>query len=137
MFKLFIFLFVLPIFNIPSEFYEKLLAVRDGYGYGATFYKDGVYINFPTHLIKEPSELSRKTINHSNEKVLDITRPAPYRFAQKDGSFNIEELHSISAQWVPFFRDDIPGTCSYFPEFFLDLIHLHLLMPKVPLTTIF
>ena len=103
--------------DLPSEFYEKLLAIRDGYGFRATFYKDGVYINFPTHLIKEPSELSRKTISHSNEKVLDITRPAPYRFVQKDGSFNIEELHSISAQWVPFFRDDIPGTCSYFPEF--------------------
>jgi hypothetical protein len=72
-----VFFFILPIFNIvaaavgpnlPYEFYEKLLAVKDGYGYSATIDKDGVYINFPGHLIKEPSELSRKTISQNNEK---------------------------------------------------------------------
>jgi hypothetical protein len=102
-----------------------------------TIDKDGVYINFPGHLIKEPSELSRKTISQNNEKILSITRPAPFRFVQKDGGFSIEELRFTSAEWEPFFSSDIPGTCSYFPEFFLDLIHLHLLMPKVSLCTMF
>ena len=72
------FFFILPIFNIvaaaagsdlPYEFYEKLLAVRDGYGYSTIIDKDGVYIKFPGCLIKEPHELSRKTISQSNEKI--------------------------------------------------------------------
>ena len=121
------FFFILPISNIvaavagsdlPYEFYEKLLAVKDGHGFHATIDKDGVYIKFPGHLIKEPHELSRKTISQNNEKVLGITMPAPYRFVQKDGSFSIEEFVSTSGEWTPFFNSDIPGTCSYFPEYF-------------------
>jgi pimeloyl-ACP methyl ester carboxylesterase len=132
----------LPIFNIvaaaagsdlPYEFYEKLLAVRDGYGYSTIIDKDGVYIKFPGCLIKEPHELSRKTISQSNEKIFKFTRSAPYRLVQKEG-VAIEWLNPFIDRWQPVFSEDIPGTCTRFPEYFSESNSFEVTDTKGPIT---
>lgn len=124
-FTIFAFFFLKAMNAISIEelpaFCEKLLAIQDGHRYRAIIKEDGIYLETPATLKREPEDTTSKEIRIELKKIFTPTQPAPYRIVHNENSFNVEVLHPFSDLWIPCFSEPISGTCtSQLPTHFFN-----------------